>query len=178
MQGGQPGVFMVLFLITALCPAWAGEDTWEKCRQVAGHAGQTYQTVQMRDMQTLDRLMGGITDQFFNLDCINRISLSGGIRFYGPGDLLGLLKQHVCGEINRVVDRIETQVREGKDVFRGMFGLEYHAGVRVHPSRQPVLAPARQLDLNGDLRLDSGGPRYRLNDTAERFHQTLKELFK
>lgn len=155
-------------------PAWAvtADESRRDCVKAVSGAIEAQKAWGGQSYAVADSMMSGITDRLFDLDCINRLALSGGIRFYGPGDLLSLLQRQACKKINAATDALNTSIKARAGAAHGLYGVESHAGITRRVSPQPSV-PRRSVDINGSV--DGAGAQTR---GSESFNRTLREIFK
>ena len=180
-NAGPGAVGIPLFIFLALMiygsPAWpvTADEAKQDCLTAVSGAIEAQKAWGKQSYEVANSVMSGITDNMFDLDCINGLALSGGIRFYGPGDLLSLLKQKVCNKINEATGALSKSIRVKASTAHGLFGVDSDAGVNRRVNPQPTVT-TRSVDLNGDVAVDSEGVKTR--GASDSFHRTLKELFK
>lgn len=147
------------------------------CQQAVQAARLTQESAAERGMTIANRIMSGLTDELFNLDCINRISLFGGIRFHRPDDLLALLKKETCSRINQWVDKANARITRSFSGWDDQFGVHFEAGARTEQA-EPVVVHRRVVDLNGDLQIGLEAPPEQ--DTGDNLplDEALRELFR
>lgn len=123
----------------------------------------------------LERIMSGIADEQFNLDCLDRISLFGGIRAYADIDKLAArIKQAACGKINQGIDRLRSGIQAKIiDPLNSLDAEEYGVGIDASASLQ---ASGAGRDLNGDRLAEAPDAASRGVDAE--FRQTLERLFR
>ena len=135
------------------------------------------QDLTARGMDIANRIMSELSNDLFNLDCINNISLSGGIRVYGSNDLLAFLKQESCARINQWVAKANARIAHDFAVANGRLGAQFAAA--IHPQNRPtegaVENPQWVVDLNGDPQA-AGAQSNEINDPE--LEQALRALFR
>ena len=156
--------------------AWAvtADEAQQDCVKAVSGAIEAQKAWGGQSYAVADSMMSGITDRLFDLNCINGLALSGGIRFYGPGDLLSLLKRQACERINEATGALNRSIRAKAGAAHGLYGVDSDAGITRRVSPQPTV-PRRSADINGSAAADGAGLQTR---GSESFNRTLRELFK
>lgn len=159
-----------------IAPGGAGAQS-PPCHQAVQAARLTQESTAERGMTIANRIMSGLTDELFNLDCINKISLFGGIRFHRPDDLIALLRKESCDQINQWVDKANARITRSFSGWDDQFGLQLEAGARTEKA-EPVAVHRRVVDLNGDVQIGLEAPPEQ--DTGDNLPlgQALRELFR